>query len=362
MRELLNEPLAVRTTLGLGGPARRVLELEHEHEVVGAVRALRRAATPWVVLGGGSNVLIADEGFAGCVLQPLLRGITRRDDGAESVEVWAAAGEPWSAFVAACVAEGLGGLECLAGIPGWVGATPIQNVGAYGQQVSDCLTRVRVYDAVADRLEELPASACGLSYRRSVFKQAARERYVILGAGFRLSRRPAPLPAHPELRALIAASSATAASAQRIHDAVLTLRRSKGMVLDAQDPETRSAGSFFLNPQLAAEEAEALLRRAARDGGGGEASTLPYQRLADGTIKLAAAWLIEQAGFGKGFGDASVGISRKHALAVVHRGGGSARAVLALATEIRRGVHARFGVWLEPEPMLIGFGDDPLPR
>jgi UDP-N-acetylmuramate dehydrogenase len=361
MRELFDEALAPRTTFGLGGRARRLLELEHEHEVATAVRELRRARTPWVVLGGGSNVLVADEGFAGCVVQPLLRGIARRAASGEpeSVEIWAAAGEPWSALVADCVAEGLAGLECLGGIPGWVGATPIQNVGAYGQQVSDTLTRVRVYDAATDCIDELPASACALRYRHSLFKDAAPGRYVILGVGFRLRRQTAARPTHGELRARLEAAGEATPTPRVIHEAVLSLRRAKGMVLDAHDPETRSAGSFFLNPQLPAAEAEAVLQRAAAEDPRVGRPTLPHQRLDDGRIKLAAAWLIEQAGFGKGFGGTAVGVSRKHALAIVHRGGGSARAVLELATQIRRGVHARFGVWLDPEPLLLGFGEQP---
>lgn len=361
MRELFDEALAPRTTFGLGGPARRLLELEREHEVAQAVRELRRSKTPWVVLGGGSNVLVADAGFAGCVVQPRLRGVTRRAAAGEpeSVELWAAAGEPWSALVADCVAEGLAGLECLGGIPGWVGATPIQNVGAYGQQVSDALTHVRVYDAATDRIDELPASACALRYRHSRFKDADPGRYVILGVGFRLSRQPPARPKHDELRARLETAGEPAPTPRAIHELVLSLRRAKGMVLDADDPESRSAGSFFLNPQLPAAEADAVLQRAEAAAQQAGRPTLPHQRLSDGRVKLAAAWLIEQAGFGKGFGGAAVGVSRKHTLAIVHRGGGSARAVLELATEIRRGVHARFGVWLDPEPLLLGFGERP---
>jgi UDP-N-acetylmuramate dehydrogenase len=344
------------TTLRLGGPAARLLEAADEQAVVDAVRGADRAGEPLLVLAGGSNVVVADEGFAGTVLRIASRGIERRDgsQGADDrARLEVAAGEPWDAFVARCVADGLAGVECLSGIPGSVGATPIQNVGAYGQEVAETIVSVRVLDRERDVVTELGAADCGFTYRSSAFKRTPG-RWVVLAVTFALERseRSAPIR-YAELGRRLGVELGDRAPLHEVRDAVLALRRGKGMVIDPSDPDSVSAGSFFTNPVLTASEFATLERRAAeRLGDGARPPAFPD---AGGGVKTSAAWLIERAGFARGHGDpAGIAISAKHTLALTNRGAGSTVELVALAREIAGGVREAFGVELVPEPVFVG--------
>jgi UDP-N-acetylmuramate dehydrogenase len=327
-----NAPLAPLTTLRLGGPAQTLVTAYDEDEVVEAVRS---APGPLLVLGGGSNVVLPDEGFAGTVVRVAARGLGVRRDG-DQVLVDASAGEDWDALVASTVADGLAGFECLSGIPGLVGGTPVQNVGAYGQDVAQTTVQVRAYDRGTDQVVEL--TNLGFAYRWSRFK-AELDRFVVLGVTYRLRDDPLGGPVrYPELARSLGVEVGAQVPLADVRDAVLALRRSKGMVLDAADPDTRSAGSFFTNPLLDPADVPA----------GAPAYPEP-----DGRVKVSAAWLIEQAGFGKGAFDGPVGISSKHTLALVNRGGGTTADLLRVARAVRDGVRERFGVDLVPEPVLV---------
>jgi UDP-N-acetylmuramate dehydrogenase len=334
-------PLAPLTTLRLGGPAGRLAEAATEAALVDGVREADAAGTPLLVLAGGSNVVIADAGFPGTVVRVATRGVHR--DGERLV---VQAGEPWDPLVAGCVADGLQGFECLSGIPGSAGATPIQNVGAYGQEVSETVEWVRVLDRSTDSVHELPAAECGFSYRGSVFRH--RDRWVVLAVAFRLRRseRSGPLR-YAELARALGVSLGETAPLGDLRDAVLALRRGKGMVIDPADPDSVSVGSFFTNPVLSAGEFDALRARAD--------ATPPAWPQDDGQVKTSAAWLIERAGFRRGHEHGRAAISTKHTLALVNRGGASAAELVGLAREIATGVRERFGVRLQPEPVLVGF-------
>jgi UDP-N-acetylmuramate dehydrogenase len=331
--------LAHWTTLRVGGPAREFHTVTTEAELVDAVRAADAAGVPTLLLGGGSNLLVADEGFPGRVIRIAVRGI----EGAEvcgAGRVRAAAGEAWDPFVAQMVAQGYAGVEALSGIPGSVGATPIQNVGAYGQEVAQTIASVRVLDRRTGEVRELPAQECGFGYRSSRFK-ADPERYVVLAVTFELARTGASRPIrYAELARALQAGIGDTAPLEEVRQTVLRLRRGKGMVLDPADHDTWSAGSFFTNPVVP--DAAALPA---------DAPAFP----AEGGVKTSAAWLIEQAGFGKGYGAGRPAtLSTKHTLALTNRGSASATDLLALAREIRDGVHDRFGIVLVPEPVLVG--------
>jgi UDP-N-acetylmuramate dehydrogenase len=332
-------PLAELTTLRLGGPAARLVEATTEAEVVAAVR---EGDEPLLILAGGSNVVVADEGWPGTVLLIATRGV-QRDGPALTVQ----AGEPWDPFVARCVQDGLAGLECLSGIPGSTGATPIQNVGAYGQEVSETIASVRVADRELDRIEDLPPRACGFAYRSSVFKRTPG-RWVVLAVTFALepSLHSRPIR-YPELARAVGVEPGATAPLGEVREAVLTLRQRKGMVIDEADPDSVSAGSFFTNPVLD-EAAFARLRERAGPG-------LPAFPQPDGTVKTSAAWLIEHAGFARGHGDPlTIAISSKHTLALTNRGAGTTGDLVALAREIAAGVREAFGVDLHPEPVFAG--------
>jgi UDP-N-acetylmuramate dehydrogenase len=334
------------TTLRLGGPPARLVEALGEDELLAAVRGADAAGEPLLVLAGGSNVVVADEGFPGTVVRVAGGGVRRRADG-DRVRLDVQAGEPWEDLVAACVAEGLAGVECLSGIPGSVGATPIQNVGAYGQEVAEAIASVRVHDRERDAVHELPAAACGFAYRSSAFKREPG-RWVVLSVAFDLARseRSAPVR-YAELARALGVELGERAPLAAVREAVLALRRGKGMVLDPGDPDTASAGSFFTNPVLSAMDFAALERRAGRRP--------PAWPAGDGAVKTSAAWLIERAGFARGHGDpAGIAISSKHTLALVNRGAGTTAQLMALAREIAGGVRAAFGVELVPEPVLVG--------
>jgi UDP-N-acetylmuramate dehydrogenase len=340
--------LADLTTLRLGGPAGRLLEAAEEDAIVAAVRAADGAGEPLLIMSGGSNLVVADAGFPGTVLRIVSRGVH-----ADGNRLEVAAGEPWDPLVARCVAEERAGIECLSGIPGSVGATPIQNVGAYGQEVADTIVRVRTYDRERRRVEELPAAACGFTYRSSAFKRTPG-RWVVLAVTFTLSRQShSQRIRYAELaRALGIAEGETAPLAD-VRGAVLALRRGKGMVIDPTDPDSVSVGSFFTNPVLDAGAFAALEERArARLG---DDARVPRFAQPDGSVKTSAAWLIERAGFTRGHGDpATIAISAKHTLALTNRGAGTTAQLVALAREIAAGVREAFGVELEPEPVFVG--------
>jgi len=341
--------LADYTTLRLGGPARGFVRAGTEDELVDAVRAADAAGGPLLILGGGSNLVVSDEGFDGTVIQVATRGVGR--DGGPGV-LTVAAGEDWDAVVARSVAEGLAGLECLSGIPGLTGATPIQNVGAYGQEVSQTITQVRVYDRVTGEVTEIPNERCDFGYRTSRFRGAGR--FVVLGVTFRLAVQVLSVPVrYAELAATLGVPVGGQVESAEARAAVIELRQRKGMVIDPADPDTRSVGSFFVNPVLDA-PALAAVEAAARERCGPD-TRVPRFDAGDGLVKVPAAWLIEQAGFGKGYnpGDGAR-ISAKHTLALVNAGTASTAALLALAREIRDGVRGAFGVSLAPEPVLIG--------
>jgi len=337
--------LSELTTLRLGGPARALREARTQAELLDAVRG---EDGPLLLVAGGSNLVVADDGFPGTALRVLTAGVAERErDG--RVELTVEAGEAWEPFVARCVAEGLAGVESLSGIPGSIGATPIQNVGAYGQEVAETIVSVRVLDRERDAVEELPPDACGFTYRSSAFKRVPG-RWVVLAVTFALERRALSAPlAYAELARTLGVRPGEGAPLADVREAVLGLRRGKGMVLDGADPDTVSAGSFFTNPILEEEAFSALERRAAEHG------RPPRFPEPDGRVKTSAAWLIERAGFRRGYGDPrGIAISSKHTLALTNRGDGTAAELLALAREIAAGVRDRFGVALEPEPTLIG--------
>ena len=339
MQEHSQIPLAGLTTLRLGGPARRLLVAETEDEVVEAVRAADTASEPLLVLGGGSNLVVADEGFDGTVLQIATRGVAVAPLALHALQV--EAGVDWDHVVGLTVEEGYAGLEALSGIPGRVGAAPIQNVGAYGQEVAQTVGWVRALDRSTHDVVLLGPEDCGFGYRDSVFKRS--DRYVVLAVAFALehSRLGAPVR-YAELARRLGVEVGARVPATDVRAAVLELRRGKGMVLDAEDHDTWSAGSFFTNPLLPPEEAAAL------------PETAPRWPTDDGRVKTSAAWLIEQAGIGKGHGSGAARVSTKHTLALTNRGGATTAELLALARQIRTAVHDRFGVTLVPEPVLVG--------
>jgi UDP-N-acetylmuramate dehydrogenase len=298
------------------------------------------------VLGGGSNIVVADAGFSGLVVDLALRGVRIHNLGAE-VEIRAAAGEPWDDFVDTMVSRGYQGLECLSGIPGRVGATPIQNVGAYGQEVSETISQVTTLDTIKNCVCTFSNEECQFAYRDSWFKSREPGRYIVTEVTFKLRMNTAPTLRYAELERQFR-DQPILPSLSRVREAVLALRRAKSMVLDANDPNSRSCGSFFVNPVLDAAHFEAFSVRAASIG------NVPQYPQADGRVKLSAGWLIEQAGFPRGTRDGAVGLSTKHALALVAHGGARAADVTRFAARVQAGVLERFGVQLEPEPVFWG--------
>ncbi|MFA6108512.1 MAG: UDP-N-acetylmuramate dehydrogenase [Candidatus Latescibacterota bacterium] len=355
MSDLIREQVALapRTTIGLGGPARYLADCRTVDEIRAALVWATERDLPVHLLGGGSNTVFPDSGYPGLVLHLATSGIAFVEDG-DAVRVTAAAGEDWDGLVATTAARGLGGVECLSGIPGQVGATPIQNVGAYGQEVGDAVAEVRVLDRQTLEVISFPRDRCGFGYRQSRFRGTDAGRYLILEVVFSLRPEARPVIRYPELQRRLEALNGTAllesgASAlAAVRQAVLDLRRGKSMVVDPNDPDSRSVGSFFVNPVLTESELAALRTRL------DDPTALPGYAVAGGT-KVPAAWLIEQAGFPRGLRRGGAGISASHALALVNRGGTS-RELLALAAEIQAGVERRFGVRLATEPVIVGGG------
>jgi UDP-N-acetylmuramate dehydrogenase len=343
MRVRTDVPLAPLTTLHLGGAAARMVEIEREQDLVAAVHDAEAHAEPIFVLGGGSNVVVADEGFPGLVVRMATRGIDVRTE-PEHVVVDVAAGEAWDGLVARAVEEGWGGIECMSGIPGLVGATPIQNVGAYGQEVRETIARVRAYDRTARAFVDMNPHDCQFAYRSSIFRRS--ERWVVTCVRFAFNLRREGIVRYPELARSLGVRDGGRAPSRVVREMVIGLRRAKGMALDAKDPESSSAGSFFVNPIV---DTPTLADVAARAG-----AAPPSFEMGEGRHKIAAAWLVERAGFVKGWGEGRVGVSRKHALALVNRGGATTSELLALARAVRDGVRAHFGISLDVEPVLVG--------
>ncbi|HUG52953.1 MAG TPA: UDP-N-acetylmuramate dehydrogenase [Vicinamibacteria bacterium] len=345
-------PLAPFSTLGVGGPARYYVKAADDATVRAAVEWARARDLGLLVLGGGSNVVLADEGHAGLVVHLATRGVAARER-PEGMEVTARAGEPWDAFVASAVAQGWAGLECLSGIPGLMGATPIQNVGAYGQEVAETITSVEALDLESGRLERFATAECGFAYRDSRFKSADKGRFVVMGVTYLLRPGGAPAVRYGELARHLAERGTTRPSLAEVREAVITLRKRKSMVLDPLDPESRSVGSFFTNPIVPAQVADGIEAALRQEGQIGPDEHAPRFPARDGHVKLSAAWLIERAGLAKGYGRGTVGLSRRHTLAIVNRGGAGSADVVALAREVRDRVRGRFGITLVPEPVFV---------
>jgi UDP-N-acetylmuramate dehydrogenase len=332
------EPLAAWTTLRLGGPARTFVEAPGRAKLFEAVESADARQEPVLVLGGGSNLVVADEGFEGTVVRVTSGGVSVHAHSSAYAEVTVEAGESWERLVTLAVQENWVGIEALAGIPGTVGAVPIQNVGAYGQEVAHSITLVEVHDRLERRLRTMTTVECGFGYRTSVFKQVPG-RYVVGAVTFRFQRGALGAPVtYPELARQLGVKTGQRVPVSDVRSAVLTLRTAKGMVLDPDDRDTWSVGSFFTNPVLQPAEVPP----------GAPAFPAP-----DGRVKTSAAWLIEQAGFTRGYGNDRVSLSTKHTLALTNRGRASTRDLLALAAEIRDGVRARFGITLQPEPVCV---------
>jgi UDP-N-acetylmuramate dehydrogenase len=344
-----NRLLAPLTTFRIGGPARWFAEAASEEDVADASRWAHGRGWPLFVLGSGSNLLVSDGGFNGMVLRVSLKGIQTKN-GASQTVYHVAAGEDWDHFVQRSVEDNCAGLECLAGIPGTVGGTPVQNVGAYGQEVAASIERVRAFDLTDHEFVELTAAECGFGYRRSRFNTSDRERYIVTRVDFKLTQGGTPTLRYADLQRAFPAGSDT--SLVDVAAAVRRIRHSKGMLLVEGDSDCRSAGSFFKNPVLTREKANRVAIACGKMPPQFPAGSDPEN--AD-QVKIPAAWLIEQAGFDKGYVRGAAGVSSRHTLALINRGGATAAEILALAEEIASAVEVRFGIHLEMEPVLVGF-------
>ena len=356
MREEHDVQLSGLTTMRVGGPAQRLVTVDTTDELVDAIRAVDDADEPLLVVAGGSNLVISDEGFAGSVVRIATGGITVESaDSRDGAMIRVAAGEVWDDVVARAVAEGWSGIEALSGIPGCAGATPIQNVGAYGQEVSQTIAQVRVWDRSQQQVHTFANADCGFTYRRSLFK--AEPRYVVLDVVFQLGLASLSSPvAYADLARALGVEAGERVPLQDAREAVMVQRRQRGMVLDPADHDTWSCGSFFTNPIMSANSYAVLQDRAqARLATIDGPLLVPRFDTPDGLVKTSAAWLIDNAGFGKGYGmPGPAALSTKHTLAVTNRGSATAADVVALAREIRDGVHDAFGVSLVNEPVLVG--------
>ena len=342
-------PLAPLTTLGVGGPARYFVEARSEAEVAEAVDFARSRQLPLFILGGGSNLIVADAGFEGLVLKISITGLSLSTPSERSVLFTAGAGMDWDALVARTVETNCAGLECLSGIPGTVGGTPVQNVGAYGQEVSDTIREVRALDLRSMQTKTLSNAICRFQYRSSIFNTTERDRYVILQVSFALREGAKPNISYPDLQKFFAGHGGEPTLAE-VRAAVREIRHRKAMLIVPGDDDARSAGSFFKNSVVPesfyADLSTRLMSREPR---------LPTYPAADGFRKIPAAWLVEHAGFAKGYTKGRAGISRKHALAIINRGGATAAEILALKDEIQSRVMDMFGIHLVPEPVFVGF-------
>jgi UDP-N-acetylmuramate dehydrogenase len=342
-----NAILAPLTTMGVGGPARFFVEASSTEEVREAIGYAKSRNLPLFILGGGSNLIVSDAGWPGLVLKVSLLGINHRH-GHGTAYFDVGAGEDWDSFVAATVQHHCAGIECLSGIPGSVGGTPVQNVGAYGQEVAQTIDSLVALHVESGEEEEFEKSDCGFGYRSSIFNTSARGRYVILRVTYALVHDGHPRLAYADLQKHFAGRGEPTLA--EVREAVRQIRASKGMLLTPGDPDARSAGSFFKNPVLTENEFESLKRKASERG-----LQIPNYPALAARRKVSAAWLVEQSGFSKGFGNGHVGISRKHALAIVNRGGATSAEVVQLKNEIQARVQQQWEIQLEPEPVLLGF-------
>ncbi|PYX41905.1 MAG: UDP-N-acetylenolpyruvoylglucosamine reductase [Acidobacteria bacterium] len=342
-----NIKIAPLTTMGVGGPARFFVEASTVEEVREAIGYAKSRNLPLFILGGGSNLVVSDAGWPGLVLKVSLLGINHRH-GHGTAYFDVGAGEDWDSFVAVTVQHHCAGIECLSGIPGSVGGTPVQNVGAYGQEVAETIDSVVALDIEGGEEQEFEKSDCGFGYRSSIFNTSARGRYVILRVTYALVHDGHPRLAYADLQKQFA--NRQEPTLAEVREAVRQIRASKGMLLTPGDPDARSAGSFFKNPVLTENEFESLKRKAAARG-----LKIPNYPALAARRKVSAAWLVEQSGFSKGFGNGHVGISRKHALAIVNRGGATSAEVVQLKNEIQARVQQQWEIQLEPEPVLLGF-------
>lgn len=348
-----NKPLAPFTTFGIGGPARWFADAASEDEIVEATAWARERGLKLFVLGGGSNLLVADSGFDGLVLRVGLRGVSASEQANGEKIYRIAAGEDWDHCVQRTIEDNCAGLECLAGIPGTVGGTPVQNVGAYGQEVASTIEQVRAFDLEGRSFVEFAAAECGFAYRRSRFNSTDRGRYIVTRVDYRLTPGGAPTLRYADLQRAVAESAqGRQPTLAEVAAAVRRVRATKGMLLVEGDQDCHSAGSFFKNPVVGDEQVKQIAATS-----GKEPPRFPAGPGADnaGRVKVPAAWLIEQAGFAKGHVLGAAGVSSRHTLALINRGGASAAEIMALADQIRTAVEARFGIRLEREPVLVGF-------
>ncbi len=350
MHFLEEVPLAPYTTFQIGGPARWFAEAASEDDIPAGIAFAGQRRLPLFVLGGGSNLLVSDGGFPGLVLRIALRGIESSEGSGGNGQpvVSAAAGEDWDGLVAYAVAAGFAGIECLSGIPGTVGGTPVQNVGAYGQEVSQTIVMVRAFDRSTSQFVNLPAAACGFSYRRSIFNSTERERYVVSRVEYRL-RQDAPANfVYADVAKYFASRNVTTPTLAEVREAVRSIRAQKGMLLVPGDADCRSAGSFFKNPIVPIAKLDSVAQEL-----GIEKQRIPAYPAQDSQVKISAAWLIERAGFAKGYALGNAGISSRHTLALINRGGASAAEVTALRDRVIETVASRFAIRLEPEPVWL---------
>ncbi len=342
-----NVPLAPLTTFQVGGPARWLVEAATEDDVRAAVDLARSRGLPLFILGGGSNLVVADAGFPGLVLKIALLGVEESPHGDQRVfEV--AAGEDWDAFVARAVARDCAGIECLSGIPGTVGGTPVQNVGAYSQQVADTITSVRVLDLEQNQVLDLANADAGFTYRASIFNSSARGRYIVLRVSYALTPGGKPTLEYADLKKHFEGKPDPTRA--EVREAVRQIRLSKAMLIVPGDPDCLSAGSFFKTPIINQTEYARIAGIAGQKG-----LKPPSYPAPDGRVKLAAAWLVEQSGFNRGFVRGNVGISTRHSLAIINRGGATAAEIIALKNDIQQRVFDSYGVQLQPEPVFLGF-------
>jgi UDP-N-acetylmuramate dehydrogenase len=348
MQFLEQVPLAPYTTFQIGGPARWFAEAASEDDIAAGIAFAAERHLPLFVLGGGSNLLVSDAGFPGLVLRIALRGITSIQESGRVI-VSSAAGEDWDGLVAYAVDTGCAGIECLSGIPGTVGGTPVQNVGAYGQEVSQTIVTVRAFDRTKGVFVDLSSAACGFSYRRSIFNTVQKERYIVSRVDYALYENGPANFVYADLARYFAVHNQASPTLAEVREAVRTIRAQKGMLLVDGNSDCRSAGSFFKNPIVAATVVDSLAEEL-----GVERRSIPAYPAQDGEVKLSAAWLIEQAGFQKGYALGHAGISSRHTLALINRGGANAAEIIALRDRVTEVVATRFGVRLEPEPVWLG--------
>jgi UDP-N-acetylmuramate dehydrogenase len=335
-----NVALAPFTTLRIGGAARYFVKAETVEDVVNAVDYAGRNGLPLFILGGGSNIVVSDEGFNGLVLQIALKGISLDNN-----FITAQAGEDWDSFVAWCVERNLAGIECLSGIPGFVGGTPVQNVGAYGQEVSETIVSIHVFDRKKNEIVDLTNGQCGFSYRKSIFNTTEREHYIVLSVTFALIENGTQALRYKDVQQFF--SDNDSPTLKEVRDAVIEIRSRKSMVINPDDPNSKSAGSFFKNP-IVSEEEFLKIKSLVNE-------SVPHFPAEDSQVKIPAAWLIEQAGFHKGYTKGNVGLSTNHTLAIINRGGATAKDVIELMREIQTKVEDKFLVQLKPEPAFVGF-------